>query len=153
LILLFFLSSCSESTPQWQSDLTFSDCPVNPCSHFSFQREVVGNSICLRVVNGNYGVRVYADSKVRNFPSDPKDSSKTAVKLTIGDTTTSYSAERLSGGQRLVLPEEATDAVIDALAQQKSFTLTCGFSSIEVGSAGFADAYDRIRRERSRRRA
>lgn len=96
--------------------------------------------MCLRIVKGSYGVRTYADSFVRNFPTVPKSQDKTQVELIIGEISTTYLAERLQGGQRLVLPDEATEAIIAALANDSPITLICGFSPLELAPLGFVDA-------------
>jgi hypothetical protein len=48
------------------------------------------------------------------------------LSVTVDNISTTFSAELLQGGQRLLLSDEARDYIVSALLQQQCVTLTVG---------------------------
>jgi len=80
--------------------------------------------IDLELLNTEEHLNIYLN--VHSIPLRPKkaDQKYIPVKMEIEGKTFQYSAYRLSGGQRFLLPPEAAQTVIDALKNNKEVSIT-----------------------------
>lgn len=74
--------------------------------------------------NGN--TTFYLDAFTLLFPLNAGDEEHTEVTFCIEDVTHTFLAERLLGGQRLLLPDEAMEVTMEALFENKTIEVTAG---------------------------
>lgn len=60
------------------------------------------------------------------FPINEGDEEHTDVTFCIEESTYTFTAERLLGGQRLLLPDEATQLALETLIENKTIEVTVG---------------------------
>lgn len=60
------------------------------------------------------------------FPTNADDEEHTTVIFCIEETTQTFLAERLLGGQRLLLPDEAMQLTMETLQENKTIEITVG---------------------------
>lgn len=66
------------------------------------------------------------------------------VDVAIEDERQKFKAFIYQGGQRLLLPTEARDLIINALFNKESVVISVGKYSGEIISAGFIEKYDSL---------
>lgn len=71
-------------------------------------------------------LRMFLNSLAILFPCDDNDPCRSIVKVSINDTELFYPAERLDGGQRLKIPQEATETIVAALCGGERVDLSVG---------------------------
>ncbi len=139
----FFLlgfSSCSSSSP-WVYRKVVADCPTYssallyhpPCNQFT--------GIEVQFLRGKFGRQGYLNVYSRCVPPLTNDPNRAAVVLQIGEQHYRYSAFRMKGEQRLLLPREATDQMIEALLAGLSITIYLEGFSTEICPKNFPSLY------------
>ena len=114
----------------------------NKCSQLSFEPSFKGGSMGLQMLKTEKGLITYLNLYTGQFPSD--DAQTVTVYLKCGETKHSYKAHLLSGGQRCILPPEATHAIIERLGSNQSILLHTKRVSTEVSAVGFSQFYKKI---------
>lgn len=82
----------------------------------------------LELVQSASGLRMYVDT----FSRPLSNSNAFPITLTIDGESQIYPAELLQGGQRLLLPDIARDAVIEALLNGQCVEIAAGPYQIEI---------------------
>ena len=120
---LFLISTlCSSCFPQchyWKLAVVKADCPsasyvkvyLPPCNTFS-GLEIV-------FIACNRDIRLYCNTLTLLFPCLYNDEKHSEVFLTIEEEKYTFIAERLQGGQSLLMPEEAQLLIILSLLETK----------------------------------
>ena len=75
----------------------------------------------------------------------PDDEAKTSIQLIMedGETLILY-PYRFEGGQRLLLPSEASDFIITLLSEGKSFTIKVGRNELAIVPENFQISYENL---------
>lgn len=138
------LNGCS--TPgcqQWQFDTI-----LTPYSCYNSGRLTLLpadlKSVSLELVRGVSGERLYVNTLSLSFPCDLNNSSKCQLTFAIDEVNYSVSADRLQGGQRLLLPQAATQQIIEALLENKSVQMTVGRYHVVIISTSFPELYKKL---------
>lgn len=87
------------------------------------------------------GVSMFLTVKACKFPSLDKDFCKTPVCFIQGSCSQEFVADRLLGGQKLLVPEETMQWLIEKLLNGETFVLKTGRYSVEVVPTDFARKY------------
>ena len=91
------------------------------------------------------GHQLYLNSYSRYFLSSGGSTKNTRVSVTFADSSTvTFTATRLQGGQRLLLPEEQAEILLNTLANGESFHIAAGWLASEITPTNFCDAYAKI---------
>lgn len=69
---------------------------------------------------------MYINTRSLAFPSHPDEPDKTTITVTTADETFSVVADRLQGGQRLLVPPDATNMILGMLQNRQPLTLSAG---------------------------
>jgi len=121
LFLFLSLFSCS-SCPQWHLEEAVTCDPLFRSSRIFYDNLDPYCQVELELVQSASGLRMYIDT----FSRPLSNSNVFTITLTIEEEAQIYSAELLQGGQRLLLPDVARDAVIDALLNEKCVQISAG---------------------------
>lgn len=91
---------------------------------------------------GSSGLRMYVNVFSIEVPALPDSPTLAKVSLKICDEEYLYLAHILQGGQRLLLPDEARDTIIEALVDGFPITLSTGRYCSAIPAANFQALYD-----------
>lgn len=100
-----------------------------------------GPLLTLRMRQTSQGTRWYADALGRPVPPLPGDPHKAKLSLTVEGETEILIVDRMEGGQRLVLPPEAADKIVQYLLDKHSLRLSAGSCHADVSPEGFEALY------------
>lgn len=145
-LCFLFLIGCSGQTPrQWEIDeiVTKTPCfnggrlllaPDSDCSHLEIE-----------LVRNSSGIRFYINLLfLRAFPW-PEDPARTTITIQFEDQEPwIIHPFLLEGDQRLLLPGDIADTLIQALLDDFSFKIQIGRSQINVISTQFMKLYKRL---------
>lgn len=84
------------------------------------------------------GMRMYLNAYSQSFPYD--ESHPEIVQVTIqlpGESPLVIDAQRLAGGQRLLLPDEAAELIVYALLNGRGLDIFVGHYHAEIPSENF----------------
>lgn len=128
LLLLIPLSSCSQTSSPWKVDKIQTNNP-----HYNSTRLVYSDK------NARLELYRTANETVAYFsvtslpvPPLPSDESKSRITLTIEKEEEKVIVHRISGGQKMILPETTLLKILDAMKKQQNVTLKTGRYSLEV---------------------
>lgn len=89
-------------------------------------------------------MRMYVDLLQLQAPPDPTDPAQAILIITTNDRSYPISAYRFEGCQRLLIPSDSADELIDLLLNGESFTIRVGTYQSDVIPAGFEPAYSAL---------
>lgn len=81
------------------------------------------NGIGLELLQGPFGIVGYAEVTVCTIPPLSRNPSQAQLIVEIQQERISYESLLMEGGQRLLLPQEATDKILDSLRNHLPVTL------------------------------
>lgn len=137
IALFFFITSCSTTPRQWNCENIDAHHPCFKCSRMILNSDKEFRGLQFEITRTSSGIRAYISTLSLSFPKNPK----VEVVMEVGDKTTIILAERLEGGQRLLLTPPDTDIIIQNLLQGKTLTLSIGRYSSEIVPTGFRTAH------------
>lgn len=135
MLALLLFSSCSANRSSWN----YASIPSAPCQRLCLAPKNSFKNLEIALQKENEGTRAIIN--VYAIPLKPESDGKTKVTLTLDGTSTSYTATVLEGGQRIVLPSDAEQKLINALFQKKPLVLATGRYSTEVNYEGFEEPF------------
>ena len=144
LTLFLFLCSCSKPCNNWEYKGMISSCPpvtygkiyLSPKNHF---RELE-----LEFSRGCSGIKMYLNAFSVEFPQNGGGSSTTKVLIQAGQESYEVDADRLEGGQRLILPQGVSENIICRLLNQEQVCISAGKYKSEISPQGFSKVYDKL---------
>lgn len=101
-----------------------------PCNQF--------NGVELEIAHGNYGYRMYVNVFARPLACDPE------VVVTINDLPVTYKVERFDGGQRVLLPDNAAERVMQAMKDGQAVDIAIGRYRSIITPQGFGESLNNI---------
>jgi hypothetical protein len=105
-----------------------------PCSNF--------NGIGAEFLSIGGELRLFFNALLFEFPANEYDPCLTTVNIKINDTELIYQAERLEGGQRLRMPQEATETIVAALCEGLCVDVAIGSYRETLVPTKFQQAYN-----------
>lgn len=134
LVALFcFLSSCATPARQWELEKTRS---CSPCFQSAKLFLPVDDNFCgmeIELTQGHCGLRMYVNVFTLEFPYTQENDAKTALVITVDEVSQTIYADRFQGGQRLLLPPDASEYIILSLLANKKVDIRAGrFHSIVI---------------------
>lgn len=144
-LCLLCLSACSTSTREW----TFWDnANSHPCFNSGkiiLEPESSCHHIGLEISRTTSGVRLYINAYLLPIAPLPEDYSRARLEVILedGEVMTFY-PYRLQGGQRLLLPSEAANFLIELLLEGQGFTIKAGRNEIGVIPDRFDELYQKL---------
>ncbi|MEI8365700.1 MAG: hypothetical protein WCF65_04695 [Parachlamydiaceae bacterium] len=146
--LLFLISclfvSCSPPCYQWKFAAIKADCPpatyvkgyLPACNTFS------GIEAQLVCTNGTFVL--YLDTCTLQFPSTSDCPTQTKVNISVNNHKYQILAERLEGGQRLILPDDTVQFIIYSLLQASCVEISVGRYQTTLVCEGFSKTYNQL---------
>lgn len=133
--LFFTFSSCSNASQSWSARVIQS----TDCAQLSHPPENKFKNIEICFQKDGCDLKVYLNTYSIPFQKDCDGYS--TIILTINDTSTSFKASVLAGNQRILLPTEARDLLLNALNEKKEGTITVGKYFAEIRHGAFEQEY------------
>ena len=139
-LFLFSCIACSPPCHQWQIAIIKAYCPPATYvkTYLPATNTFSGMEVELMCHNGC--LNLYLNAITLQFPTtNPK---QTELKIVVCDQTYIFLAERLNGGQRLLLPDDAKQLVICSLLEENCVKIYAGRYETTVTDEGFAKTYN-----------
>lgn len=133
--LFFLLSSCQPPPPcrQWFLDESFATCSLYNSGRLLLAPDVNNCSlISVEIIRSSAGTQMYLNAYSLAFSTADQDESKSIVKVFVNGEEHTFQAERLVGGQRLLLPDAATEIIISALMNSATVHISAGRYETDV---------------------
>lgn len=145
--VLFLLQACSKQAPEWMLISSHSSEPYFVSSRLYFQPENIFREpgfeiICdsMRGSRSRFFINVYG-CPVRTTSESPNTAE---VILTIDGYSETFMAHVFQGNQRLLLPDEISDKIIQGLLNRHSVSLKFDNYHGELTQYGFVKKYNRL---------
>jgi len=139
--LLLIFQSCSSSCRQWTYDEVCTNCPYYNSKRLVLYPDNQFRGLELVFLRTYSGQRAYINIFSLALPMDSNDPHKTQICISCEISSYDLYAERLEGGQRLLLSDEAAELIISNLLECKTVTISVGRYKSEIIPRGFSEAY------------
>ena len=144
LFLILVSSSCSSPCHQWKFAAIKADCPSATYVKVYLPECNAFNGLEAELVCNNCDMQFYLNAKTLLLPCSCNDQNHTELKIVVCENEYKFMAERLLGGQRLLLPEDARQLIICSLLEGNDVEVTVGRYQAMLISEGFAKTYDQL---------
>lgn len=144
LFLLFFTMSCSENCRQWEYDEINTHCSCYDSSRVYLP---LCNRFCeleVEIIVDACATRTYLNALLLDLPFEEDNPSKTSVTINVEEQKFEFLADRFEGGQKILLPSEAQNLIIENLLQNKDMTIVVGRYVTEVTAKNFGKIYQKL---------
>jgi len=142
-VALFFLlaASCSDTSRKWEYHQNLS-----PIMHTNSARLVLATETGeapfeLEMIRTSSGLRIYLNILRFQAPLHLDMDNKTELTITIGNNASILYPHVLKGGQRLLLPSDFYETLIQAILDDKKIKVGMGFRSFRLCSTNFKQSY------------
>lgn len=144
LFLIPLLSSCSPTCHQWKLAAIKANCPTASYVKAYLPACNTFNGLEAELMCSNGDMQLNLNILSLQFPCDPCDPEHSTVAVEFCGEKYTYVAERLLGGQRLVMPEEARQQIICTLLEGNDVDISVGRYESTLVSNGFSKHYDQL---------
>lgn len=145
LCILVFLSGCNAPTcREWIFNDVITSCPSFNSGRLLLQPDNVFSYLEVEIVRSQSGIRMYINILLMEARPCEDNPQKTKLEVIFPDETLTIYADILKGGQRLLLPGEIADLLIQKLQDDECFTLQVGSKKIEVVPDRFQESYNKL---------
>jgi hypothetical protein len=142
--LLFFSFSCVKPCQQWEMDHIEAQCPYYNSTKIYLPALNSFSNLEVEIVRTANETRMYFNIFTLEFPWICEDESKTEVCLVIDQQEYRFLADRLEGGQRLLLPPDALELVVQTLLQYAPVQAIVGRYTADIIPNNFCVVYNRL---------
>lgn len=146
--LFLFLTSCSKSSHQWICEKTLTHDPCYDSMRIILPSRNHFRELELELTQGAY-CKMYINVFSIELPEDPDCPNKTKVSLSVDGNSKIVYADRLKGGQRLLLPPDTTQMIIDSLLEGKPLSLSVSRYKAEIIPDRFSNFYQALEKMKS----
>lgn len=141
-LFLVFFTSCSRPCQKWEVEKIQTHYSCFDSSQLNWQTTNRFSGIDIQILCTVNGTSVFLDIYTFEFPFQENDPLKTQVVIVANDVHYEFLADRLAGGQRLLLPCEGCSLILDLLTASTSFTISVGCYSETVLPTNFSKAFE-----------
>ncbi len=120
--LLLLLSACA-SKNVWHMQKVLSKLPDQHSMLISYHPKNEITGIGVELLTGSFGKRAILYVCARQIPSLPHAPHQANVIFLIDEEQHCYKAQKMEGGQKVLLPEEATKMLFEAVECNKGVTI------------------------------
>lgn len=145
LSFFFLLVSCSAPSREWEF-IYRRNHPIRFSSGKLLLSSDMSNNLDLEIVKGFRGMKMYINVHSLSIPTNPENPDKVIVLATWDGTVMEIEADRLRGGQRLLLSTDAANKIIALLENNQTITLSVGRYHGEIVPTGFSENYQKLDR-------
>lgn len=146
VLFLLLLASCTPKQPQWKLTTIKA---IYPCSTYAKARLAPCNpfyGIEAEILCNGDDTTFFLNALIMCFPPAETPDGKINVTLEIDENTFNFASERLEGGQRIMLPEEAKELIIASLLDGHLVTITVGRYQTTLILDNFENVYGKMLR-------
>jgi len=140
--LLFF--GCSSSHRQWTSDQPFRSFTRSNSQRIFLKPVDPYRGLEIELVRGSYGIRVYVNALCFCFPPLKDNPKKAVLQLFMNGEWEEGEATLFEGGQRLLLPVEMKEKMVEALSRGETVQLKIGRFSEQIVPTHFLPSYNQL---------
>lgn len=143
-LCLILLGACSSpSCREWGIQINTTRCPQFNSGRLFLNPESDQSYIELEIVRSSSGLRMYINILFLRAMPYPDDPTRTKVEIFFEEEEDPWLIYPyiFEGGQRLLIPKDVSDYLIQVLQQDRSFTLKIGRFETSVVSAAFSKVY------------
>lgn len=144
LFLIVLFSSCSPYRQQWKLAAINACCPKASYVKLYFPTCNTFNGLEAEFLSSNGDLQLCLNIHTLQFPSDLECPDHTTVEVNIDDDPYIFTADRLLGGQRLVMPPEACQLIVCALLAGCTVCIKVGRYESTLLPEGFEKHYRRL---------
>ena len=146
ILLLFFITSCFSKShdPAWVLQKNVTEKHAYNSGKLSYPAQSQFNGIEIELMKSSRDLRLYLNVFTRSIPSASNDPSKALVSLNIAGKQTDFFADRFEGGQRLLLPQNALDTILEALQQDSTIEITLTGYRATISPDRFTKLYSKL---------
>lgn len=143
-LFLITLISCSPYCHQWKLAVIKANCPYAIYTKAYLPTCNTFNGLEVTLISCNGSVRLYFNALTLMFPCIDGDESHTKVNLNIQGQPYSFIAERLEGGQSLLIPEEQMQLIVGALLEKQCVEIIVGRYQSTLIHTNFEKSYRQL---------
>jgi hypothetical protein len=145
-LFLFLCFACARPYQQWECEKIQAHYPCSDSAKISWWTVNPCQGIDVHIIFTTCEMFLYFDTHIFEFPFIESNPLKTEVHILADDHGEyGFIADRLEGGQRLVLPAEAGSLLLDLLSAGSSFTISIENYSETILPTHFDHALKRCR--------
>jgi hypothetical protein len=145
LCTLSLLNGCS--TPpcrEWIFNDIIASCPSYNSGRLLLQPDNAYTYLEVEILRSKSGIRMYLNILLMEARPCEENPQKAKVEIILADETLTVYAHILKGGQRLLLPGEVADLLIDTLLDDQCFTIQVGAKKIVIVPDRFQESYNKF---------
>lgn len=146
LLLLFCLPllSCSKSCREWELSTIKATYPCATYAKARLAPQNIFNGIETEFLIAGKDATIFLNAFTLCFPASDDDDGIVEVDLAIEEQSYRFLGERLTGGQRIKLPEDAKQLIITSLLECRSIVVSVGRFQTEIVPGNFEDVYKEV---------
>jgi hypothetical protein len=137
--LLFY--SCSPHCHQWKLAAIKANCPCATYTKVYLPTCNPFNGLEAVFISYNGNIRLYFNALTMQFPYIANDEEHTEIYLKVDEQAYNFVAERLKGGQTLLIPEEYLQLILRALHEKHYVEVMIGRYQAKIGCDNFERCY------------
>lgn len=146
ILSLFFFFSCSKPCQEWEFGQVVTPCPCYNSGRLFLPTTDPSRGLEIEIIHAssNNETLLYLGAYSLEFTGTKENPNKTLVTVTIDEQSIVVAADRLEGGQKLLMPPEATQTIINALLENRVVRLKTGRYQTEILNANFCELYYKL---------
>lgn len=139
------LCACNKQS-HWGSDQIYSDDVESRSTKLTYFSKDKIHGIDMELIRIGQRLNIYLNTHSIPAPPYNGDPKKTLVKIKTTEGVHSFEAYRFEGGQKFLLPEEASQILISALQNREAPTLILPGYRTTIETEDFSEKFDRLNR-------
>lgn len=146
--LFFFLclTSCSSNKPLWEVSETKTRHTSHQAFRVSQKPDNIFRGMEIEFVRTSSGLRSYLNVHSLKFTEHRFNHKKTEIVVISEDDEKKFLADRLEGGQRLLLSADAQDFLLNQLSKNQTVKIVSGRFDVEILPDEFPSHLTKLRR-------
>ncbi len=145
LCILTFLNGCSSPRcRQWIFNDVITSCPSHNSGRLLLQPNNDFSYLELEIVRSRSGVRMYLNILLMEARPSEENPQMTKVLILLSDETLTVYANIFKGGQRILIPGEIADILIENLLDSQCSTIQLGARKIDIIPDQFQECYTKL---------
>lgn len=146
VLWILFLSCCSNPLPrQWTIESSLTKYPRFNSGMMLLEADSDISYIDLQIIRSISGLNMYINILLLKTPPLPEDSKRTTLELLVeGQDPYLFHPYILNGEQKLLVPNEVADYIIQLLLEDQTVVIKAGRFIITVIPDNFQEAYEEL---------
>lgn len=141
----FCLFSCNAPCfPHWGFNEIASSCPTQNSAQILFPSNKSYQPVQLELLRTGSGIWMYLNFLSVPVPKNQNDPCKATVKCQVQEEVFFVEAERLEGGQRLLIPEDSANKITEFLLQNETINIRIGHYKALIQPCMFQTQYQKL---------